>query len=703
MPSALVVSVLALLVSVTGSSGGSASTEPQRLSCENTRSIWELVNSGSIGVSRDDTFLEIAQALTALGKMRVHVDISGVVPAALGKFPGPTPGCVWYTPTYIFEVKNSSLAAAFASEASRDWGRTGRVDAPGVVSAFFCLPPNESPAATAAATKTSMSEAAAASNGDQKTLAPSFGCNGPADNNSTLKWLHAPKTGASFAPTMRDLGYCSKGHSALSERRCGTTNSERRHRKNPMKGNKCRVATLLRDPQQRLASNFYFNSEFCLVGQVAMSERVNSCFQSFLRTYFHPNGVGEMEYNGASARAAAAASARARPNGKSSPAVHRNLLFAPTTNLWACQAKMILGFTCSQKQSMLPDHLQSSENLIARAKAELDLRFDFIGNTESFDASVVLAHQQLGGQLDIFTALDQAAANPRLIEFSENAHMLNMPEALTEPWPRYENCEALRRAPAEDSKHAKQRLHWSEVLNNATVKGNGRTHRTLDPCEDEVDEAVYLHGMRGMVAKILEHHNEPVRFIDSSTAQSHAVERQIPTESSSYEKGAYMDDITRTWRTYYKTPDAQCSVLERWDGIARKAATSFHKPVMGNRNSKFEVLPRSRVDAHEPRHGALDLATLCKKPTNIKEETICHDWRLSNKHIMNGKALSRGRNRAALSPTDFARAQSSRHKAAMKAGATKHQIIDNHARKKGISSISRAKPIKGANTNRARL
>ena len=660
--------LFALIITVVGSSDEILTDGKPRLSCKNTRNLWELVDSAT-AVSRDDNFFDIAEALLALGKIRIHVDISGIVPDVLGGHgkskKGAENACAWYAPTYFFEIQSSQLAATFESEASKAWGTRSAIP-----SAFFCLPPTTEPSPVVTTPRGTAARETNKSNGNEKELPKTFGCVGPADNNATMKWMHVPKCGASFAPTMQDLGYCSKGHTALSERRCGTTTRERKHPQSAHRGNRCRVATVLRDPQQRLTSNFYFNSEFCLAGQSSTSEYVKACFESFIRTYFHPNGTGEVEYQFKRPKAAVGASNSGR-----------RLLFAPTTNLWGCQAKMILGFECSRKVSALPDHLRSAQHLIDRAKEELDLRFDFIGDTESFDASVVLAHQQMGGQLDLFTALNRISANPRMsTSEADSASSPNVPDTLLEPWPRYENCKALRTAPTASRKQAR----WDGAVNaiSASHRRGSEKEAMADICKDEVDEPIYLHGMRAMIANILKHHSQPVRFIDSSTVTGSS-SSPIPSESSVFEKGEYMKDVTARWRQFYKVPDAQCRVLEHWEGAARKAATSLHRPIMGNRNSNFKVVPRSGGGVHGPRAPPLDMAAVCKTPSNVKEEAMCFDWKTSHK---NGPV--RNNNRAPPSPSALARAHAARQRGPGKAAALKRS-----SSKKVMKGIT--KPVTG--------
>ena len=600
-----------------------------RLSCKNMHTLWELIDWAGTNVSQSDSYRRIGEELVRLGKMRVHVDISGVVPSVLSRHDSTRNGfeCAWYTPTYFFEFRSARLAAAFGSETSVFSDNTGRdtlsdSNSENVMptdennrAVFFCLPPTSNPQATASKTRTAISVATKISNGAPKVLASSFGCNGRADRNSTLKWMHAPKTGSSFAPTMEDLGYCSKGHTALVDRQCGSNTKERQ--KQP---NACRIATMLRDPRQRLASNFYFNAEFCLVGQTRMNDRVTACFDSFIRTYFHPYGRGEKAYNGLKARAQGSV-------GRATAS--RKLLFAPTTNLWGCQTKMILGFECSRKISELPEHLRTSQQLIEHAKYELDRYFDFIGDTDSFDASVVLAHQQLGGQLDIFTSLSHVSVNPRVANWSASLQYQHLTGALADPWPRYYDCDFLQRSP----KSPMKRSHFEYSSQYVESMGSNGPTNKHDPCRDEVDEKIYRYSLETMIANIMKYHDVPVRFIDSSFSPS-PLDKQLPTESSLFEKGEYIDELTTRWRNFYKTPDSECTVLENWEGVARKAPVSFHKPKVGNKNSKFPILNPGQSSER------IDMASVCERTTNLRESVICEEWKRKNQTADHGNVVS---------------------------------------------------------------
>ena len=65
--------------------------------------LWELIDWTGTNVSQSDSYRRIGEELVRLGKMRVHVDISGVVPNVLSRHDSTRNGfeCAWYTPTYF--------------------------------------------------------------------------------------------------------------------------------------------------------------------------------------------------------------------------------------------------------------------------------------------------------------------------------------------------------------------------------------------------------------------------------------------------------------------------------------------------------------------------------------------------------------------------------------------------------------------------
>lgn len=177
-------------------------------------------------------------------------------------------------------------------------------------------------------------------------------------------WLHIEKTAGSFGPTAFQFEYLqpSGPHGLPPVGGCGE---------------RCRFVSLFRDPFERTLSSFYFNPPSCLF----YDRDPKNCMSKYF-TLNHQEPALETPST-------------------LSIQIGRKHGVLENVNLWACQAKVILGFRCEARIDSLPPEYRSPEALIAGATSRLRSDYDFIGVTEYFDASVVLMHQILCGQLDV--------------------------------------------------------------------------------------------------------------------------------------------------------------------------------------------------------------------------------------------------------------------------------------------------------------
>jgi hypothetical protein len=245
------------------------------------------------------------------------------------------------------------------------------------------------------------------------------------------QWLHTPKTGSSLEPTAKNLGYPQNSHEPCPP------------------GTDCEMIALFREPSQRLISWFYFSTpvfEHCEMPKLKKAtyqqykQSLQLCFDNFLKSNI---------YDGSDS----------------------------TTMFWGCQAKMLVGYHCDE--AYVPQQLRSNENLTEAALAKMkdEETFKFIGNTDFYDASITLAHQMLGGELDLRNGFRKV-----------NTRTQNEPERLVSGNRELDSLQYDSDFLCENNKY----------------------------CENLPDQAVYHEVKRSMLSNILKHHDNAVRFSGKS-------------------------------------------------------------------------------------------------------------------------------------------------------------------------------------------
>jgi hypothetical protein len=251
------------------------------------------------------------------------------------------------------------------------------------------------------------------------------------------QWLHIPKCGSSFAVTATKLGFKEVTHDPC-----------------PLDAD-CELVSLFREPSQRMISWFYYTMpviESCELDKLKNAtesdykESIKKCFNNFLKNNLYSGDIFKNS--------------------------------ATTTVFYGCEAKMSLGYHCDDPNIPL-SYYKNPSRLAQEALAKMrDTEvFKFIGIIDFFEASVTLAHQMLGYDLEIvdeFRKINTRAQN-----------------------------EGMRAISGGLSGNAQldQIQYDSDFLCE---------HNPL--CNNLPDEAVFSEAKKIMLMNVLKHHSTPVRI-----------------------------------------------------------------------------------------------------------------------------------------------------------------------------------------------
>jgi hypothetical protein len=280
---------------------------------------------------------------------------------------------------------------------------------------------------------------------------------------NSKQWLHVPKTSSSFELTATNLGYKDVTHDPCPP------------------GSQCELIALFREPYQRLISWFYYSPpvfEKCQINKLKdVSETVyksalQTCFNDFLR---------ESIYGGA----------------------HKT---SETSSMfWGCEAKMAIGYHCDET-SLPAQYYIEGDKLIKDALSNMrnENIFKFIGNTDFYDASVILSHQMLGSEFEVLDELRKV--NTR----AQNVDM---------------------RISSGNSKLDDIQFDSDFLCENNAL------------CKNLPDEALYAETKRLMMMNVLKHHNNPLRI----TALPHFMVTNPVTKAKAItdEKCASLSNVQR--------------------------------------------------------------------------------------------------------------------------------------------------------------
>jgi hypothetical protein len=364
----------------------------------------------------ESNFTDIVNVLSAIPH-NITVDISASTTGNLQWVQTylPSTGCLDYAPTYLFAFNRQDIIDNFGSE-------------------YFILEPNEInnqdhiPLLHANHNPAGVKKVA--------STAPSALGTPPPPPNKLKQWLHTPKCGSSFAVTATKLGFKEVTHDPC-----------------PLDAD-CELVSLFREPSQRLISRFYYSMpvfERCELSKLINAtesdyrESVKKCFNNFL---------------------------------KERAVVGRFKNSATTTIFFGCQAKMVIGYNC--EEPTIPLSYYKNPNFLAEEAVSMMRNtevFKFIGITNFFEASVTLAHQMLGYDLEIvdeFRKINTRAQN-----------------------------EGMRAISGGMSGNAQldQIQYYSDFLCENNLL-----------CNNLPDEAVFSEAKKIMLMNVLKHHSTPVRI-----------------------------------------------------------------------------------------------------------------------------------------------------------------------------------------------
>jgi hypothetical protein len=240
-------------------------------------------------------------------------------------------------------------------------------------------------------------------------------------------------------------------------------------------------------------------------------------------------------------------------------ALHANIYQSPHVLFFVYfvalgQAKMVLGYRCNEPVEKVAEAIRAMEHtldvpttiaksaddptIIANAAISvIKQRFKFVGSTDDFDASVLLAYQKLGRsrQMDAHTALTHINSAIDMLGVSTRESRRNLNPETTTAFLDYKHkhCDVL------PDPHA---------------------------CDDPTDDMLFSHTQQAFLEDLVQFHDRPLRFIDTSLF---AAFLGTPKDSAAMEfsnrKGGFYSNLTRILATQFDMPDSACVDLDHED------------------------------------------------------------------------------------------------------------------------------------------
>jgi len=449
-------------------------------SSHNLPSVWDLARHAGLDPANLDA---VAAYIASNPKARVDVDVPRLPRnGALSQS-----RCIFYTPTYYVRIESKELATAFLFNDS--------------AAVMFTLEPS---------TVTSRSESVFTSklrDGTGHVIHESTKPRELGKRGFSKMWIHIEKNGGSFAPTAASVEYAWVGHASPPKDAIGGCDGP-----GVDPDDRCRLISLFREPSQRTISWFYYSrySRRCIQSAVTR-EDVLRCLDAHLKT----------------------TNMRLEAENSYLTQLREKKGFVGAPNLWACYCKVLLGYHCEDLLEALPSDMRSSRALYDRAKAVLKRDYDFVATTDDFDASVTLAHQILGGQLDL---------NSAFLRTNTREHVGHFPRAIMETHDALDKGDSLGSTQPPPQAYAE-------------CEGN-------PACENEPDTALYQEVRRWMFRAMLAHHDQPIRIVDTSRFSS---DLRAPRETNQMAPSKpYARNLTRVLAQAFGMPDSTCERREAW-------------------------------------------------------------------------------------------------------------------------------------------
>lgn len=161
-----------------------------------------------------------------------------------------------------------------------------------------------------------------------------------------------------------------------------------------------------------------------------------------------------------------------------------------------------------------------------------------MGITDDFDASVVLIHQILGGQLDINSALSKINTRNQVGNY-KYAMQDGASEEIEEP--------VLRAASFHFKLPQVPRMKYKECYDFST-------------CDNQPDEILFIEVKKLFIRHILIHHKTPIRIINTfEYANKPDSKLIVPKESRDVVEGKeYMNSLTRIIDNHFNMSNQEC-------------------------------------------------------------------------------------------------------------------------------------------------